>query len=146
MALSTISTLSSLINFKKLNESNNNIYLAFGRVNNTIGYSYDGITWVGLGNSIYTTYGQHAISNRSIVVSVGAGTNCIAYSYNGIDWVGLGNSIFSDWGHRIVWTSSLNRFVAVGRGGNSIAYSSDGINWIGRGAIFQEGRGVIQNL
>jgi hypothetical protein len=62
---------------------------------NTIAYSFDGITWVGLGKTIFSTSGRRVRWNGSLWVAVGSGTgNTIAYSRDGISWIGLGTSIF----------------------------------------------------
>jgi hypothetical protein len=96
---------------------------------NSIAYSYDGITWIGLGNSIFTM-GNGVAWSGSMWVAVGSGTNhSIAYSYNGMTWVGLGKGTFSTQGNNVAWSGSL--WVAVGSGTNSIAYSYDGLVWAG---------------
>jgi len=98
----------------------------------SIAYSYDGINWIGIGNTIFTSYGLGVSWNGSMWVAVGGGTNSIAYSYDGINWTGLGTSIFTGYGVSAVWNGFM--WVAVGNPNNTIAYSYDGINWIGLGA------------
>ena len=95
---------------------------------NTIAYSRNGITWTGLGTSIFSNYCNRVASNGSIWVAVGEGTaNSIAYSTDGISWTGLGKSIFPV-GIGVAWNGRM--WVAVGAGNtNTIAYSSDGITW-----------------
>lgn len=100
----------------------------------TLAYSNDGINWVGLGSTIFTTARGVTYSTRqNIWIAVGAGVNTIAYSYDGITWVGLGTTIFSTSGYAIEYSDALNMWVAVGQGTNSLAYSYDGINWTGLG-------------
>jgi hypothetical protein len=100
---------------------------------NTI-YTYNGTTWTGKGNTIFSSYGYHACWNGTIWVAVGTGTNSIATSTDGgVSWLGRGQTIFSV-GHRVVWAASLNVWVAVGGGTFKIATSPDGIVWTGRGA------------
>lgn len=100
-----------------------------GNTTHSIAYSYDGITWIGLGNSIFTT-GNGIAWSGSMWIAVGSGTNhSIAYSYNGMTWVGLGKGTFATQGNNVAWNGSL--WVAVGSGTNLIAYSYDGISWSG---------------
>ena len=114
----------------------------------TIAYSYDGITWTpsSNGNSIFTGYGYGVAWNGTLWVAVGEGTNhSIAYSYDGITWTpsSNGNSIFT-YGYGVAWNGTL--WVAVGEGTNTIAYSYDGITWTGLGnSIFTYGYGVAWN-
>jgi len=96
-------------------------------------YSTNGINWVGLGKTIFSTQCNGAAYNGSLFVAVGSGTShSIATSPDGINWTGRGNTIFSTQGNTVAWNGSL--FVAVGSGtSHSIATSPDGINWTGRG-------------
>jgi hypothetical protein len=121
-----------------------------GNSTSTIAYSYDGITWTGLGTSIFSDqgYGVAYSSTLSRWVAVGNGTNSIAYSSDGITWTGLGKSTFASYGRGVAYSSALSRWVAVGRDTNSIAYSTDGITWSGVGTgIFSSagGYGVAYN-
>ena len=79
---------------------NGTMMIAVGFDNtNTIAYSMDeGYTWVGLGKTIFTTYGFSVTWNGQMWVATGYGTNTIAYSYNGINWVGCGASAINDTG------------------------------------------------
>ena len=112
-----------------------NLWVALGLGTNTIAYSRDGISWTGLGTSIFSTSGFALSWNGSIWVALGSGTNTVAYSRDGINWTGLGvtapASPFTANGRGIDWNG--NFFVAVGDGTNTIAYSYDGINWITSG-------------
>lgn len=91
----------------------------------TLFYSENsGITWTGLGNSIFTTRGRGVYCNGKIWVAVGDGTNTIAYSYDGKKWTGLGNSIVGA-GYSVSWNGSM---WLVG-GDTKIAYSSNGREW-----------------
>jgi len=114
-------------------------------VGNSIAYSYDGITWTGLGDNIFTQIGLSIIYTRNMWLATGQGVNTIAYSYDGIYWTGLGNTIFSSYCKGI----SANRdiIIAVGNGINTLAYSYDGINWVGLGTdIFSvKGSSVVNN-
>ena len=96
--------------------------------NNTLAYSYNGTTWIGLGKSIFTSAGIAVAYNGTLWIAAGQGTtNTLAYSYDGINWTGLGKSIFTSAGRSIAWNGTY--WVAAGNGGSSIAYSTDGINW-----------------
>lgn len=101
---------------------------------NTLLYSRDGgMTWTGLGNSIFTTEGNCADWNGTMWVAGGSGTNTIAYSYDGISWVGLGDistGPTSTLGPctSVVWFGT--KWVAVD-GGGSVATSTNGITWVG---------------
>lgn len=102
--------------------------IAAGTGTNTLAFSLDGITWVGLGTSIFNSSGSGIAYNGKIWVAVGSTTNTIAYSYNGYNWVGLGANIFTTIGVGVAWNGTM--FVAVGRGTNTIAYSYDGMTWL----------------
>ena len=108
-----------------------NNWVAVGNGDNTIAYSSDGITWTGLGNSIFSDTGRGVAWNGTMWVAVGEGTNTIAYSYDGITWteVSGSTSIFSTNGCGVAWNGKF--WIAVGQGINSIAYSYDGITWTG---------------
>ena len=108
-----------------------NPLIALGSGTHTIGYSYDGILWRGLGSNIFTTQGYCSCWNGSIWVAGGQSSGLvgvIAYSYDGINWTVAVQSIITTivWG--IAWNGSV--FVAVGQGTNPIAYSYNGINWL----------------
>ena len=103
--------------------------MAVGNGTNSIAYSSDGITWTGIGTSIFNIEGNGVAYGNGRWVAVGNGINSIAYSSDGITWTGRGISIFSSYGYGVAYGNG--RWVAVGYGTNSIAYSSDGITWTG---------------
>jgi alpha-tubulin suppressor-like RCC1 family protein len=105
-------------------------WVSGGEGTNTLAYSYDGVTWNGLGNSIFTS-GQTIGYNGTIWSAGGTGINCLAYSYDGIQWTGLGTSIFTTSCNGLAWNQTM--CVAVGSGKNTMAYSYDGIHWSGIG-------------
>ena len=109
---------------------------------NTIAISQNGITWSGLGATIFTANGYDVAWNGSnLWVAVGNGTNTIATSINGTDWIPRStvNTIFNT-GFGVAYGSNL--WVAVGNGTmNSIATSTDGIIWTGRGNSIFTGSG-----
>jgi hypothetical protein len=125
-------------------KSERKMWVGVGSGADTIAYSTDGIVWIGLGATIFSTTGWGVAYNGSMWVAVGSGTNSIAYSNDGISWTGLGVSIFSLAGWNIAWNGSM--WVAVGQGTNTIAYSNDGISWTGLGnSILELGRGIAWN-
>ena len=106
--------------------------LALGAGTNTIAISYNGISWRGLGKTIFTTSGQGACWNGKIWVAGGisASVGVIAYSYDGINWTIATQSIFTSAVYSIAWNGTV--FVAGGQGTTYVmAYSYDGINWTG---------------
>lgn len=105
-------------------------------------YSYDGISWIGLGQVLFGSHANSIAWNGYIWVAVGnAGTNTIGYSYDGLNWTGVGTTIFTEEGLGVAWGGGL--FVATGSGGEVLASSVDGVNWIGSGStLFTAGAKV----
>jgi hypothetical protein len=102
-----------------------------GRGANTLSYSYDGITWKGLGNSIFAGGCYGVAYNGTIWVAVGYTNTKFAYSYDGIQWFANTsyNALFTD-GMCVMWNGTL--WVASGGAGTcTLAYSYDGIIWVG---------------
>lgn len=63
--------------------------------NSTISYSNNnGISWNGLGKTIFSIEGKSVCYGNEIWVAVGSGTNNVAYSSDGINWIGNGYTIF----------------------------------------------------
>jgi hypothetical protein len=121
------------------------LWVAVGQgTTHNIATSPDGITWTGLGTSIFGAgnRGQSVAWNGALWVAVGSGTNTIGYSRDGINWTGLGKSIFSSNSYGVIWSSSQSLWVAVGSGTNTIATSPDGITWTGRGTSIISGTGL----
>ena len=106
---------------------NGTMWVAGGFGTNSLGYSYDGLNWTGVGNTIFTTSCEHFAWNGSVWVAGGFGTNTLAYSYDGINWTGLGNSIFTVGCEGLHYNGNI--FIVGGHWTNIIAYSNDGINW-----------------
>ena len=105
---------------------------------NTLGYSYDGINWLGIGLTIFPSiqWGYLSWNGKSFLAGGSNAGNGLAYSYNGINWVGLGTSfVGSPYNithnarrpHTI--TYQRNMTVVVGSGTSGAAYSYDGITW-----------------
>ena len=139
-----------------LDETGRALFVIVGNGNNSIAYSYDGVTWVGLGNTIFNNGGFYGGGGRGIAwngsmwVAVGGGdqisSNAVAYSLDGKNWVGLRNNSFSlknptadrlfyNWSpYENPQTSSPpdgNMFTGSGGSGNCIV--SIGRQWIAGG-------------
>jgi hypothetical protein len=101
----------------------------FSTVRNTIAYSYDGINWVGIGATIFTTSGNNVYYStaNSLWIATGTGTNTLATSVDGINWTGRGTTVFTTAGGRITYYNNL--LIGVGEGSSKIATSTDGISW-----------------
>jgi len=113
-------------------------FIAVGSGANSLAYSYDGINWIGLGASIFSTWGNSAVYNGVVWVASGVGTNTLAYSTNGIDWTGAGASVFTSSGNYVIWDGTY--FLAFGSGTNTQAYSTNGIDWVAMGKpVFANG-------
>jgi|688.fasta_scaffold01796_2 hypothetical protein len=118
--------------------SSQNVWVGVGTGTNTIAYSTNGKTFLGLGTTIFSIKGNGVSWNGNIWVAVGSGTNTIAYSYNGINWFGgiNSNNIFTE-GISVAWNGYI--WIVGGSGiSNTMAYSYDGINWTGLGFIFKD--------
>jgi hypothetical protein len=100
---------------------------------NTLAYSYDGVTFVGNGTTIFSVKCNAVAWNGSLWVAGGEGAaNTLAYSSDGINWSGNGTTVFSTRCNALAWNGYL--WVAGGEdAANTLAYSSDGINWTGNG-------------
>ena len=103
---------------------------------NTIAYSYDGITWVGLGATFLTFTAQGAgivwAPQLGIWCATGYGTNTFLTSTNGINWTPRGTTGVDNIGRAIAWSPQQNQFVMGGSGRHTLATSSGGTLWIGR--------------
>jgi hypothetical protein len=121
--------------------ANKKFVLGFGSGTNTLAYSVDdGLSWTGLGTTVFSTTGYAAIYNGKICVACGQGTNTLAYSYSGVNWTGLGTTVFSIAGRGIATNGKM--FVAAGQGTNTIAYSMDGITWTAATSPFTDAYSV----
>lgn len=109
------------------------MYICGQSSNFTLAYSYNGINWYDISNSLFTKCNSITF-NGNIYVAVGYGQNTISISRDGLKWYGLGTSIFSIEGNFVIWDNNI--FIALGEGTNTIAYSFDGINWYGSNNIF----------
>jgi hypothetical protein len=123
---------------------NGTIWVGVGSGNNTLGYSYDGINWVGIGATVFTTSGNNVYYStvNSLWIATGQGGNTIATSADGITWTGRGAGVFTSAGYKVGYDNNL--LVAVGQGGNTIASSTDGTSWTSQTPYsnFAQGYGI----
>lgn len=112
---------------------NGSIFVAAGQGGNTLGYSYDGIRWLGsMTLSPFTLCATAIAWNGSLWVAAGAGTCTSAYSYDGIRWIGnsptvpfnstIGNCIATDGVRWLIGGQNLATNVVFG-------YSFNGAQW-----------------
>ena len=106
-----------------------NFMVGVGYGSSTMAYTYDGLTWTPLGNSVFADCSAVAW-NGSLWVAGGYGNNHLVYSSDGINWTAStsGNLVFGQC-FTVAWNGSL--WLAGGEGTNTLAWSSDGINWTG---------------
>ena len=114
-----------------------NQFVAVGAAGtHTIAYSYDGITWVGLGATFltFTTAGTGITWSPQLGLwcATGIGTNTFLTSPNGINWTPRGTTGVDNTGRAIAWSPQQNQFVMGGTGRHSLATSSGGVLWVGR--------------
>ncbi len=97
---------------------------------NTLGYTYDGIQWYGIGNSVFQTRANHVAWNGSIWIAVGRSvTSWYAISRDGINWQQQASSLFDE-AYSIAWNG--NYWMVAGEGSAySLASSTDGLLWSG---------------
>ena len=118
--------------------TNGQIWVAGGAGSATLGYSFDGIVWTAVLNSlsIFSTNVKGIAWSPvlKIWVAVGNGTNQVAYSYDGINWTGVtlpSGGFTSLIAFDVAW--GKDKFVACGGASNANAqkfyYSFNGINW-----------------
>jgi hypothetical protein len=95
----------------------------------TLAYSWNGgVSWRGLGNSIFSVSGNAVANNGTYWVAVGEGANhTIATSSDGKNWIGRGNSVFTNSASAVCTNGAM--WVVFGSGGNTFAFSRDGVNW-----------------
>ena len=140
--------------------------IAVGSGTNTIAYSPDGITWTGLGDSIFNSESGNGVAwNGTQWIAVGSGPTYsfdtkIAYSSDGINWFYTGILLNFMSIKDVAWNGT--KWIAVGHPttwfaiGNprppspyaTIVYSSDGIIWTKASlanVIFDIGNGVAWN-
>lgn len=108
---------------------------------NSLIYSTDGKSWVGLGNTVFETESTVVKHNGEIWVAGGHPTlisapYALAYSHDGKIWAGAGMDPSNVWdvSSTIVLDIAYNssNWIAVGKNNNSdyqLARSSNGINW-----------------
>jgi hypothetical protein len=112
----------------------------------------DGVTWIGLGNKVFTFAAYGVGMGQGKIVTVGFGNNSIATSTDGVTFIGQGISTFGGSGtglyipagNNVAYSEAQNRWVAVGCCNNQIATSVDALSWTPVGnAIFS---GTVSGL
>jgi len=99
--------------------------VATGSGTHTLAYSYDGISWTGLGQGIFSTAGNGVASNGSMWVATGSGTNTLACTTNDIEtpyiYLPFENGLYSDvMGNSTITVYGAPSFVTGVRGSNAI--------------------------
>ena len=110
-------------------------YVAGGQGTNTLAYSFDGVSWRGLGSGIFDSYCR-GLTFGNLWVSVGTYNNTIAYSYDGIQWIGLGRTAIDSWGACAAYNGSL--WLVGGSGTKKIATSTTGTSFTGIDSPFSD--------
>jgi hypothetical protein len=93
--------------------------------NNTMKWSVDGKSWVGLGNAVFNSTCYKIVRGEGGWLALGSGTqNTMAVSVDGIAWEGIGKPVFDASGMDAHWNGSV--WVAVGRGStHTLAWTAD---------------------
>lgn len=111
---------------------NNDYWIVGGQgTANTMAYSYDGINWIGMGTTIFSTVVYGLAWNGLLLVAAGQGNAGLGYSYNGLNWTSLGTTILTT-GTGVGWNGNL--WIASGQNvtaGITAAYSFNGTSWTG---------------
>jgi len=126
--------------------SGNYMWLACGSSGNgnSLAYSTNGTTWVGLGASLFSfgsgfdvAYGINNLGKNLWIATAQSSGHSIAYSTNGTTWIGLGIEPFNaggpGGGYVKYGKDNLGNglWIATGSGGNTLAYSTSGTTWVG---------------
>jgi hypothetical protein len=110
-------------------------YVAGGQGTNTLAYSFDGITWRGLGATIFDSFCR-GVTFGNLWVAVGTFNNTIAYSYDGINWTGLGRSAITSSGACAAYNGSM--WLVGGSGTKKLASSTTGTSFTGIDISFSD--------
>lgn len=89
---------------------NSNMLIVGGEGTNTLATSTDGITWIGLGQTIFSNKCLKVNYNGIRWIASGEGTNTLAYSTNGTNWTGNDKSVFSTIAHSVVSNNPFGGF------------------------------------
>jgi len=104
-----------------------------GSSSNSLGYSYNGIDWIGLGSSIFPYVCFKIACNGVIWIATGSSGGgspiaLIAYSYDGINWNDTGSTALgSGYGRSVACNGVM--WVICGQSDTKIIYSYDGLIW-----------------
>ena len=107
------------------------IWVAGGQGANTLAWSWDGVNWLGLGATIFSTICYGVTWNGSIFVATGSGTNTIATSFDGSNWIPRGGYYqFSTYARSVAYNSGTNTLVVGGTGGsNTLVQTADLVSY-----------------
>ena len=102
-------------------------YVATGRITNTLAVSSDGVSWAGLGTTMFDFQGQYVAYSpvNAMWLAGGGNINSLAYSFDGRNWVGLGTPLGLTFTYGI---ATYKRVWVVG-GVSVVLRSLDGIVW-----------------
>ena len=90
--MSQMSNLENLMN-QVMIKSNDKIWVAVGKGDNSIAYSENGKEWIGVSKDIFEN--AYDIEwNGTIWIAVGADNYIITYSEYGKEWIGVSKDIF----------------------------------------------------
>ena len=118
---------------------NGSLWIALATGTTTMARSSDGITWLGMGATTFTSSGNTVTFANNLWVAGGTGGNCIATSPDGITWTGRASGLTTTV-KNIAWNGSL----FVGASTNpAIITSPDGINWTSRGNPYPNASNTI---
>jgi hypothetical protein len=118
------------------------MWIAGGSGTNRAAYSYDGLKWIPLGNSIFTAQVEAIGWNSPRTVVPLAKNNSISAA----TWSGIGTSLFITGSTKSIWKG--NSSIALGSGTNSIAYNTNISSdiWTGLGSsILQAANSICWN-
>ena len=114
---------------------NGTMWIATGNPGtDSMAYSYDGITWIGLGavNFDQICNGVAWSDDLGMWVAVGKGTYNVAYSYDGLNWTGLHMGGANTVCVLVFYATTLSKwFIGVNLTSPVLFDSPDGINWTG---------------
>jgi hypothetical protein len=120
------------------------VAVAGGTGTNSLAYTFDSISWMGVGTTVCSSGGYAVAYNGAVWVAGGLGTSPLAYSSNGITWSpatstgGLTACYAAAWSGTSYWLA----------GGNTIVTSPNGLSWTSAGTYPFSGsscRGLATN-
>ena len=119
------------------------VAVAGGTGTNSLAYTFDSISWMGVGTTVCSSGGYAVAYNGAVWVAGGLGTSPLAYSSNGITWTPAVSTGGLTACYAVAW-SGTSYWLA---GGNTIVTSPNGLTWTSAGAYPFSGtcRGLATN-